>query len=300
MLHAGVRRRMGACLFAIGATLLLPATLMPCSSSAARAEETAPAGSVMLVPSSDGRVQMRTLVYRPPGKGPFPLAILSHGSSSSAEIRVEQDVSRLSDLAAWFARRGYVVAVPQRPGHGQTGGEWLEDYGSCSNPDYDRSGRAIASNIGAAIGTLALEPFVQKRPALLVGHSAGAWGSLAFASVATHSAVAVIDFAGGLGGRSYDEPNRNCAPERLIATLERYGRTVRIPTIWLYARNDTYFGPQLSSDMAAAFRKSGGNVEYHLLPAAGEDGHFLVFDKAAQASWSGLVDAFLQRLKPAR
>jgi homoserine acetyltransferase len=46
--------------------------------------------------------------------------------------------------------------------------------------------------------------------------------------------------------------------------------------LWIYTENDTYFGPALSQRMASAFKAAGGNVEYHLLPPFGHDGHFLV------------------------
>ena len=250
---------------------------------------------LVLVPSPVAGVMMRTRVYRPAGAGRYPLVVISHGTSSNRKLRAFQKLSIYRDLALWFRRRGFVAAVPQRPGHGATGGKWLEDYGRCEDPHYARAGFAIAASISKTIDYMIKQPYVRKRPVLLVGHSAGAWGTLAFASQNPRTAAAVINFAGGLGGRSYNWPNRNCAPDRLIRTVRRFGRTTRIPTLWLYARNDSYFGPDLSRAMSEAYRKAGGRVEYHLLPAAGDDGHFLLFDRSAAASWQPLLAAFLRR-----
>ena len=43
--------------------------------------------------------------------------------------------------------------------------------------------------------------------------------------------------------------------------------------------------------MAAAFRKAAA-VEYHLLPPAGDDGHFLIYDKPAAAGWAAWSTPF--------
>jgi dienelactone hydrolase len=239
---------------------------------------------------------MPVLVRRPPGAGPFPLAIISHGTFSNAEVRREQEQPRFPALASWLLARNYAVAMPQRPGHGPRGGPYLEDYGSCDDPHYVRSGQAVAASISAAADALRARPFVKRGGVLLLGHSAGAWGSLALAGRKDAAVLAVVNFAGGLGGRSYALPNRNCAPARLVQAAAEFGRSSRSPTLWLYAENDSYFGPQLSAQMAAAFREAGGRAEYHLLGAAGPDGHFLVHSNQAVAGWSPIVERFLKRV----
>jgi pimeloyl-ACP methyl ester carboxylesterase len=252
-------------------------------------------GQIIHIWTADRRVVMRTLIYRPSGAGPFPLLLINHGTSSNAARRQAEDPSVFQPLAQWFVRLGYFVALPQRPGHGATGGPWLEDYGTCENPHYAVAGLAAARSIRAAMSALLRRRDVAKSGVVLVGHSAGAWGSLALASEQPRHLAAVINFAGGLGGRSYDWPNRNCAPERLIQAAARFGATSRVPTLWLYARNDTYFGPKISRAMARAYIRAGGRAEYHLLPAVGRDGHFLLATPAAAPLWHGVVRSFLRR-----
>jgi hypothetical protein len=46
--------------------------------------------------------------------------------------------------------------------------------------------------------------------------------------------------------------------------------------------------------LAAAFQAAGGNVEYHLLPDFGEDGHFLIDSADAVPIWAPLVSEFLK------
>ena len=105
---------------------------------------------------------------------------------------------------------------------------------------------------------------------------------------------AVINFAGGLGGHSFGVPNRNCDT---AASSRLPKASTRVPTLWIYAANDSFFSGELSRRMADAFRAAGGIAEYHLLPPIGEDGHFLIFSPDAVPIWGPPVARFL-RIKP--
>jgi dienelactone hydrolase len=249
-----------------------------------------------LVPSAQPGVLMRTTVLRPPGRGPFRLAIVNHGTTQSAERRRALPLPQFETLSHWLVRHGFVVVLPERPGHGATGGDYREDQGGCDDADFARAGFGAADNIAAALAYMQSQPFVRRGGAVLVGHSAGAWGALALASRAPAGLAGVINFAGGLGGRSYDQPDNNCAPERLAATAAVFGRTTRVPTLWLYAENDSYFAPRLSGAMAAAFRAAGGKVDYRLLPASGTEGHFVLQNPGSESIWGPVVERFLVTL----
>ena len=111
---------------------------------------------------------------------------------------------------------------------------------------------------------------------VVVGQSGGGWGSIALASRNPSSVGAIITFAAGRGGRVDGKPNNNCAPDKLVAATGEFGRAARVPMLWIYAENDSYFGPELTKRMHVAFTAAGGDAEYHLLPAFGNDGHFLI------------------------
>ena len=96
--------------------------------------------------------------------------------------------------------------------------------------------------------------------------------------------------------RSTCVPDNNCAPDRLVSAAGAFGRVARIPTLWLYAQNDSYFAPALSERMFAAFHDAGGTAEYRLLPALGADGHIRMTGDAAIALWAPIVERFLQSL----
>jgi dienelactone hydrolase len=250
-----------------------------------------------LVPSAQPGVMMRTTLFRPSGPGPFPLVIVNHGTTQNAERRRLLKSPDFDSMAQWFVRRGFAVAVPQRPGHGETGGEYREDQGGCDEADFARAGRGAAESIAAAVAYLQTQSFVRRTGVIVVGQSAGGWAALALASRAPAGVRAVIDFAGGLGGRSWDRPDNNCAPDRLIATAAEFGRTSRIPTLWIYTENDSYFAPNLSGAMAAAFRAAGGKADYELLRAFGDDGHFMAERPGSEAAWGPALERFLAALR---
>jgi dienelactone hydrolase len=248
-----------------------------------------------LIPAQDRSTLMWTNVFQPRGAGPFPLAVINHGSTHNALQRAQYRTPEYRVLTEWLVAHGYAVAVPQRPGHGKTGGPYDESQGaSCAQADYRKAGLGTAGAIAAAIDYMIHQRFVQKTGVLAIGQSAGGWGALALASQHYPPLKAVVAFAPGRGGRVNGEANRNCAPDRLIATGRQFGEQTRIPSLWIYAENDGYFGPDLSRRLADAYRLAGGRAEYHLLPAVGSEGHNLVNDPDAEKLWAPLLEKFLK------
>jgi dienelactone hydrolase len=250
-----------------------------------------------LLPSPEPGLMMRAYLFRPPGDGPFPLAVINHGSEEDPYLRARQGMPEFDGLTDWFLARGYAVLLPQRPGHGATGGRYLESQGDCRSADFHAAGMGAAKSIAAAIGFMTTEPFVKPGGVVVAGNSAGAWGGLALASIGPPGVAAVVNFAGGRGGHDQNRAGRNCSPDRLVSAAAKYGRTARIPSLWLYAENDSYFPPDLSTKMADAYRTAGGIAEYHLLPPVPGDGHALLLSRSAAGSWMPVLEAFLRGLK---
>ena len=248
-----------------------------------------------LIPAQDRITLMRTSVFRPQGAGPFPLAVIAHGSTQNEIRRAGFRQPQYAALTEWLVARGYAVAVPLRPGHGETGGPYYEAQGGCANADFAKAGQGAASSIEAAIDFLARQAFVRKTGAVALGHSAGGWGALALSTHALRPLAGVVAFAPGLGGRIDDVAGKNCAPDRLIAAARAYGEKARVPALWLTAENDSYFPPALSKRMVDAFRAGGGRVTYELLPAVGSDGHELML--APATVWGPLLERFLTGIR---
>jgi dienelactone hydrolase len=233
-----------------------------------------------LVPSPDPDTAAHALLFRPLGEGPFRLAVIEHASTQNVLRRAQMPRPEYRALAAWLVARGFAVLVPERPGHGATGGRYLEDQGGCDEADYSRSGRATADAIAAALDYLRKQSFIWQDGAVVLGHSAGAWGALALARENPQGVSNIVAFAPGRGGHANDFPNRVCAPHTLLASAAEFGRNARVQVTWLVAANDSYFSPQLSRQLADAFRGGGGKVDFRVLAPSGSEGHWLAETEA--------------------
>jgi dienelactone hydrolase len=228
-----------------------------------------------LVPSGDPNVASHAVLFRPPGQGPFRLAVIAHASTQNGVLRVMMPQPKYRPLAALLVARGFAVLVPERPGHGKTGGAYLEDQNGCDGADYVHAGRATAEEITAATAYLRQQPFIRHDGTVVIGHSAGGWGALALAGADPAEIAAIIAFAPGRGGQPNGIPNQICAPHTLLAAAREFGRGARIPVSWLVAANDNYFSPDFSRKMADAFRSSGGKADFRVLPAYDGEGHWI-------------------------
>jgi dienelactone hydrolase len=262
-----------------------------------------------MVPGADPAVPLRATVFRPPSLAHaaaanagtavaddpvrHPLVVINHGSDEATREAVS--LPRFFWLSKWFVDRGYVVLLPQRRGYGSTGGEFVEGRDRCASPDHYGAGMAAADDIEGALRFMEARPFIAPSQTIVVGVSTGGWAALALAARNPPGVRLVVNFAGGRGGHAYGAPHAVCAPQRLIEAVGDYGRAARVATLWFYARNDSYFGPDLATSMAQAWQRSGGAVELRLLPAYKADGHEIVDDRAAWELWSGELEGTMVR-----
>ncbi|MBR0797260.1 dienelactone hydrolase family protein [Bradyrhizobium jicamae] len=241
-------------------------------------------------------------VVRPVGEGPFPLLIMNHGISLGAQERSMFPPVEYRAAAHWFARHGYFVISPLRYGASSLDikdqgvfGSVFGHVGSCDNPNFLGPGLAIATLNEWLIEYMSTREMIAPTKVIVVGQSGGGWGSIALASRNPPSVRAIITFAAGRGGRVDGKPNNNCAPDKLVAATGIFGLTSRVPMLWIYAENDSYFGPELAGRMHKAFEASGGHAEFHMLPAFKDDGHFLIDSPEGVPLWAPLVTEFLER-----
>lgn len=250
------------------------------------------------VPSPDTDIAARALLLRPAGAGPFRLAVIAHASTQNVLRRAQMPQPEYRPLAAYLVAHGFAVLVPERLGHGATGGRYVEDQGGCDEADYARSGRATAEEIWLALDHLRKQDFIRKEAAIVIGHSAGGWGALALANADPKAISAITVFAPGRGGHANGEPNRICAPHTLLATAAEFGKGAHIPVSWLVAANDSYFAPAFSKALVDAFRGSGGKVDFHTLPAVGSEGHWLIEREAGVNAASRELARALSQPRP--
>lgn len=243
------------------------------------------------VPGPDGSM-LEALLTRPAAPARHPVAIVSHGAPRDGSERLAMRATGLSAVSIELARRGWAVLAPLRRGYGLSTGRYAESYGSCETPRYRDSALTAAQDILAAVEAMQARGDTDAGRVLLVGHSAGGLSSIGAASLRPAGLVGVINVAGGRGSTGPDEV---CREDLLAEAFGSLGRTVRVPTLWLYAENDRYFGPDLARAFFAAFTAAGGTGELAMLPPFGEDGHTVFNTASGLPRWLPAADAFLAR-----
>ncbi len=254
-----------------------------------------------ILPGGDPDTDLRATVFRP-GKSKAecssdearrPLVVINHGTDASTRESVSLPVFYW--LSRWFVDRGWVVVLPQRRGHGATAGSFIEGQDSCAHPDHYAAGQKAADDIDAALRFMVRQPFVKSDTILAVGVSSGGWASLALGAREIPGLRAIINFAGGRGAYAGGRATNVCGRDKLVAAARRFGAESRVPSLWLYARNDTFFVPETAREMADAYQGGGGAAEFHLLPPYGNEGHFLADDQLGWTLWGERLKTFLAR-----
>jgi hypothetical protein len=168
-----------------------------------------PHQETLFIPRPGTKKGMLTRLCRPTTDGPSRLAVVNHVSALDAGKRPDmKPMACTSPLPHFLVSKGFTVALPLRRGYGETGGRWLEQYGPCDRPDFVSAGNATASDISAAVAHLRTLPGIRQDEAIVVGISAGGWGTVALASSKIEGIKAFLNFVGGRGGRQGGVPHK--------------------------------------------------------------------------------------------
>ena len=242
-------------------------------------------------------------VYRPQGTGPWGLVVLSHGTPGGQEAR-EALTDRYTAQARAIAALGYVVITGLRRGYGASDGPLADRYGSCDAPDYTHAAQESARDVAAIMSWGQKLPYVDSANVVLLGKSAGGFASLALAAQQPAGLRGVINFAGGRGAQpQMREKQTVCNEAALLDTIAGFAPGTRVPMLWVYAENDSYFRPALVEKMAQRYQKSSPNLDLILLmvkpaDAPHHEGHGY-FDRTENiAFWLPDVRNFLMKQVP--
>jgi dienelactone hydrolase len=248
----------------------------------------------VVVPVVGGRTERRDItvtVVREDRAGRRPFMVLEHGRGVDARSRVAVGVQSYPSNARYFAGLGFVVLIPTRIGYGVSGGPDVEDTGGCEAKHYAAAVGAALAQTRQLLEHAATLSYVDRTRGVILGESFGGLIAVAAASTDLPGVRATLNFAGGDGGDSLRHVDEPCQPDRLRAAFASYGGSNRTATLWLYSRNDRFWGPQYPKAWFAAFAAAGGRGAFVELPADKNNGHY-IFNRNPPA-WQPAVERFL-------
>ena len=249
-------------------------------------------------------VAMTTEVFKPEGDGPFPIVLYSHGRAGTDVERRQMKTPVLRGHVRYWLRKGFALVAPIRPGYGATGGTDREisgarydAFGNCiGHPDFGVAAKGAVAATTAALEWVRAQPWADPHRILLVGTSMGGLTSVATAAANPAGVVGYINFAGGAGGDPARAPGRSCGADAMEALMRDFGKSTRVPGLWLYAENDLYWGSEAPRAWHAAFVQGGATSSEFVLTAAvpNADGHQLL--ARGGKLWSVHTDKFVKDL----
>ena len=221
-------------------------------------------------------LELQVTVFKPPGNGPFPALIINHGKAEGNAK--EQARARYYSVAREFVRRGYAVVLPMRRGFAGSDGTYVSSGCQLLN--------SIVSQANDVVGItrwMTQNPMFDATRMVMFGQSYGGVTSLGVAALDPKAIKLVVNFAGGLKVIS---PSRPCDWQTgLVDAMPPLANRAKIPTLWFYGDNDSYFPPDLARLMAESYRQSGGQVELVQYPAFKEDSHKMFGDIDGWSIW---------------
>ena len=250
----------------------------------------------LTVRTDGGSHRLETLLVRPAkADGRLPIALITHGknlkSADNRAIRADMMLPQARDLAA----RGWLAAVVIRRGYGESDGVPGVSRGSaymaCENGDLVRGLDVEADDLDGALTAIAARPDADGTRVIAVGQSLGGGVALAFAARRPAGLIGVVNISGGVWRARAD--GEVCDFDGLTAAMASFGARTRIPTLWLYAENDSLFPPHVVGRMRDAYAAGGARAELVMFPPILHDGHRLFADFGGRVKWLRALDRFL-------
>nr|WP_315489365.1 hypothetical protein [uncultured Rhodoferax sp.] len=249
------------------------------------------------------RQETRTIpiiIFRPQGDGPFPLLVFNHGRAVPAK-RATQGRNRPETLARYFVGKGFVVMAPTRVGYAETYSDFdPEESGACRERRFEPMSIAASDQVLATVELAKTLPYVDATRWIVAGISVGGLTSVTTVGRNPPGLLGGINFAGGSGGDPDGNPGQPCSPNSISSYWGGLAKTAKAPMLWLYWKNDKYWGEDVPKKWLKAWVDGGAQASFVSLAPSGEDGHNGI--NTDMDHWLPVVDAFLGQLgftKPA-
>jgi dienelactone hydrolase len=177
-------------------------------------------------------------VKRADASGRLPIALITHGKAANLQSMLDLDAADYIGQAKDLASRGWLAVVVMRRGFGQSDGPQASPV-SCQSTSYVERFSADADDLAPTLDVIASRPDVDATHIVAIGVSAGGAAVMALSARSPKNLRAVINVSGVLRTES-------CPKEDvLVQAFKDFGTKSRVPTLWMYAKNDSFFGPEV-------------------------------------------------------
>src|SRR5262249_61578046 len=110
--------------------------------------------------------------------------------------------------------------------------------GPCDAMNFAPLTSAVTAHIRATLAYATRQAWIDKDNIVLAGDSAAGFGSIVAAGEHLPGVKAVVNFAGGAGGRPHTHPEQPCSPQNVELLLAMAARRGGVPPSCLYAGRD--------------------------------------------------------------
>jgi dienelactone hydrolase len=212
-------------------------------------------------------------LYKPQtAKKQHPLVVMTHGRNGSNPLRDSNQIEGYKALNTTLAEKGYLVMMLVRRGYGNSQGPDSEFLHTAAE-----SGLAGAKDVKCAIQYMRKRPDVINDKIVVMGQSQGGWIALASSTVDIEGVVGAVNISGainfgqgkGLGIRSLEVEGH------LEECSKIFGKTARVPVLWIYAENDNHL-PSSVKNWFSAFESNGGKGSLVIKSPYKDNGHMIV------------------------
>jgi dienelactone hydrolase len=228
-------------------------------------------------------VHLVVTIYMPSGAGPYPLAVINHGSFYDPPR-----APRIGDNfeAYYFLSRGYAVALPMLRGYAGSEGHWTPH--GC---DIIATGLDAARDIRATIDYLKHVPGIDPSRIVVAGKSIGGWNTLVLGTLDVHDIKGLISFAGAMKENDCKTPDAT-----LISSAAQLGARTKIRSIWFFGDNDQIFATPTWRGMFQQYTAAGGPAELVAFGTFLNDAHAIFASGEGLRSWVPKLDLFLAKI----
>jgi dienelactone hydrolase len=250
----------------------------------------------LTVRNAKGSYRLEALVVRPAAAtGRLPIAMITHGKNLTPLENESIHADWMLPQARDFAARGWLAVAVIRRGYGASDGvpgvALGGAYMACGSADLVRGFEVEADDLAGALQAVSARPDADASRVLAVGQSFGGATVLAFAARHPLGLIGVVNVSGGV--RRQASGGDVCDYNALIAAMDSFGSRTRVPTLWLYAENDSLFPPAVVNRMHDVYVIASGRAELKMFPPLGKEGHALFSDVSGRAQWLPALDAYL-------